>query len=1416
MSIADNKQDFLYKKNLGVVASQGSNVSYQSETAGNARSRIISNLQLFSQPIPQNAPKLEDLGPKKYVKADGSLETDNKDNGLGTVQTSNTYPYIQYVDSLKLSTASKYAYYFNNPGVSTNTNLLSNAVPYNYNPSNTSWSYKVTSSKYNGNVDPSLYIVDTDAGYLYFANTTDWDSSNGTPSISFYRYNGTMGIPTNLGNFAGAYSQGTGAIAYGDRAGVTGQGVNAIAMGNLAGAYGQGTGSIAIGYLAGPTGMSANSIVLNASGTALYGTGPTGGFYVAPIASYSGSMGPFTLLAYGADKQIVGITGDALTALGIVGGGGGGGGSANYNIGNNVILSGTDSTVPTPRHPDNDDGGFYVSPVLGYTGSSSTTFNVLGHGSNDKEVITLPITLETKNVLIPLTINNNLQLPMLVPGNLTYINNSGLLVSTDVTMTQLANMSGVNPTNSVAIGNGAGADVSGLSNGTYTKWLTSSVVANDDITGVAMSASGQIQLYGLDLVSKQWANSTTTYYVGDILHNQSQNNYYYVTGNGTISSAPSGTSDSDLYSYINLYTLNLNLKNDQYVSYQNTVYKITVTGVTLGGIPSVGYDTTTYYGYPTPDPPWISGDVKLGWNGDTNAIRRPNQRLTISRGLNYDGYYTLTVTNLETFTYNGIVHLENMYIPDASNIKYILHLSFVEGISKNAVAVYNTYTFTINSNSYTLTNPPSLQNPIGGVSFTQIGFLPTSTSPNIYKSVDRGATFLPIPLSIFPNIPSNYNFVVSGDGTCIIAFRYKNFYISTNSGVTHRTFPQAPLSFAINTDGSYIMLVSTGGIYVTNKTNLNFESSKATITASSASCAMTPDGKYMRAIINGSQVYTSIDYGTLTFTQVAPSSLSLPTSNLSLIAISGTGSYQLVSTTNTLYVSANTGGTFASKLSNTNLSITIISSIAVSRTGQYMIACCSSSSVKGYVYYSTNFGENWQIMTALGFDFFNSCAISADGTLFTVSTPSNVYTLDNNLIGNTVAIGNGAGQSNQPANTIAINASGTPLNPSTSNGCYIAPIADVSNSTSTFFNLLGYGSDNQVVKSNVFINSNGNSIINNYNPTKEDIGYFLKAGNASFYIGDDYSSLPTGSGTTYGRYFGTDGNIYQDFSGSFFWRRVTNASNVLYTSSNCMTLDNNGNLTTTGGITSGGIITASHIISTGIGTKAGEALNLATAGGAGIINLITNSVSRAYVDTTGLFIASNLGLTIGVLGSTTSYLDINSNLAQPMRFLNSTGVYITNIGQDAVGGVFRIGVPGGNGVLLTYNNNVWGAYSDARLKENVAPITGLDKILQLKPVSYNMITTPNRINFGFLAQDVLPIIPEIVEEVYYKDDEKRYMMTPSEILPFAVKAIQEQQTQIDDMKKELDELKQQTQIDELKQQLVELKLLLNSMINKPL
>jgi len=336
--------DLLFKKYLGITYSN--TVTFDLEAPGNSRPKLFSNSQLYSQPIPSIAPSgpISLLTPQTITNTNISPDlvltgyTDQNglisqtDNYLGTVYTSKSYPWIQYIKNLKLEAViAGFSYRFTNPA--TKNNLLSNVIPFNYDPANNSYTtylYTSTGNKYNDltSISQNFYFIDIDAGYLIILNK-NWDPIvHGLPLISFYRYNGSIGIPTNLGTFAGSYNQGAGAIAYGNYAGYTGQGVNSISIGQNAGQYKQGTGSIAIGYLAGPTGMQSNSIALNASGKELYATGPTGGFYVDPVASYSESKGPFTLLAYGADKQIVSVTGTVLTNMGI--GGGGGGGSISY------------------------------------------------------------------------------------------------------------------------------------------------------------------------------------------------------------------------------------------------------------------------------------------------------------------------------------------------------------------------------------------------------------------------------------------------------------------------------------------------------------------------------------------------------------------------------------------------------------------------------------------------------------------------------------------------------------------------------------------------------------------------------------------------------------------------------------------------------------------------------------------------------------------------------------------------------------------------------------------------------------------------------------------------------------------------------------------------------------------------------
>ena len=189
-----------------------------------------------------------------------------------------------------------------------------------------------------------------------------------------------------------------------------------------------------------------------------------------------------------------------------------------------------------------------------------------------------------------------------------------------------------------------------------------------------------------------------------------------------------------------------------------------------------------------------------------------------------------------------------------------------------------------------------------------------------------------------------------------------------------------------------------------------------------------------------------------------------------------------------------------------------ISALDVSQTGQYMVLVTNATSGAN-VYYSNNYGTNFTGLL-IGSSEMTSCAISSDGSYITVSNATTVYQLNNNSSGYSIAIGNQAGQQNQSQNTIAIgnqagqynqgqnaiaignysgqnyqfansivlNASGDILNTYNS-GFYVAPIAEYSYSSLSSFNLLAYGSDNQVIKTSSLIAiSSGNIGIGTNNP----------------------------------------------------------------------------------------------------------------------------------------------------------------------------------------------------------------------------------------------------------------------------------------------------------------------------------------------
>lgn len=99
--------------------------------------------------------------------------------------------------------------------------------------------------------------------------------------------------------------------------------------------------------------------------------------------------------------------------------------------------------------------------------------------------------------------------------------------------------------------------------------------------------------------------------------------------------------------------------------------------------------------------------------------------------------------------------------------------------------------------------------------------------------------------------------------------------------------------------------------------------------------------------------------------------------------------------------------------------------------------------------------------------------------------------------------------------------------------------------------------------------------------------------------------------------------------------------------------------------------------------------------------------------------------------------------------------------------------------------------SDEKMKENIRNIDkSLDKILKLKPVLYNFkrsyfiadsleskygkdILIPKSDDIGFLAQDLIQVVPEAVN---YDKESDMYAIDYTDLIPLLTKAIQEQQT----------------------------------------
>ena len=193
-----------------------------------------------------------------------------------------------------------------------------------------------------------------------------------------------------------------------------------------------------------------------------------------------------------------------------------------------------------------------------------------------------------------------------------------------------------------------------------------------------------------------------------------------------------------------------------------------------------------------------------------------------------------------------------------------------------------------------------------------------------------------------------------------------------------------------------------------------------------------------------------------------------------------------------------------------------------------------------------------------------------------------------------------------------------------------------------------------------------------------------------------------------------------------------------------------------------------------------------------------SSTHKLMVDGNVLIRSGNLRLQN--LGSPNQQYDLNiTNLDFTARLGSSPGAPVGQIGTSSQPwNTIRAVAIYGNGVYLG---------SDERNKKNIKEIDiALATIMNINPIMFDYMPFPvpqdnpwrenvTQLNergenrYGFLAQDLLEVIPEIVE---YVEEDDKYYVDYIAIIPILVKALQEQQADIEKLKIQAGQKKSET------------------------
>ena len=209
---------YLFKKSIGKPNAFPDN-DYSSEVPGDARMKVFS-YQILQQIVPRFAPGFDatwatppepppladELTQDSSFVDEGAVNFNDSygtSYNYGTKFLSKSYPHIVQYKNIILNAilpGRSYYYTFDFAKV----NVLTNVIPFNFDEQGGSYNINVYDSQGNEipKNDPDYsWIFDGDVGFLYFIGPTDF--VNEPPSITFWRYEGIIGLDNVSGGSTG-------------------------------------------------------------------------------------------------------------------------------------------------------------------------------------------------------------------------------------------------------------------------------------------------------------------------------------------------------------------------------------------------------------------------------------------------------------------------------------------------------------------------------------------------------------------------------------------------------------------------------------------------------------------------------------------------------------------------------------------------------------------------------------------------------------------------------------------------------------------------------------------------------------------------------------------------------------------------------------------------------------------------------------------------------------------------------------------------------------------------------------------------------------------------------------------------------------------------------------------------------------